>query len=395
MHTVSILCLAAMTAHKTVADTHYLYAGYFSEASVSGIEFDDEANTLTLMDNFSVTSGSSRWIAADVRMKMIPVVRVRLLILRAYYQNQLQNLYIAGDGIYQSYTINSDKSLTFTGANVSDTTSCTLSVSLALQHKSPGTIFGVSYDAGCSGVAISVDSSGALVSQIANLTYDTSAGIHGLAISPDSQFVYSADDMGSRVWAHSYDGDTTLNYSSVTGIQELAGSGARHLVVHPNGNWLYVVYESANEIAVYSRDATTGELTNTNETYSLLPDGFTNSSSYWSSDVSVSNSSSTSPKYLFGFVRSRDDSINGWVNGFALDAETGAISERIFVEEANGFGGTTNSITPSSFSEEYFAVTDEGDSFVEVWQIADNASSASAVAHLDLEAGPVNVVWYS
>lgn len=109
-------------------------------------------------------------------------------------QHQLQNLYVAGDGIYQSYTINSDKSLTFSGANVSDTTSCTLGVSLAVQRVSPYSIFGVSYDAGCSGVAISVDSTGALVSQIANVTYDTSAGVHGLAISPDSRYIYSADD---------------------------------------------------------------------------------------------------------------------------------------------------------------------------------------------------------
>lgn len=264
-----------------------------------------------------------------------------------------------------------------------------------MQHTSPWSIFGVAYDSGCSGVAISVDSSGALVEQIANLTYDTSAGIHGLAISPDSSYVYSADDMGSRVWAHSYDGDATLNYSSVTELQSLTGAGARHLIVHPNGLWLYVIYESANEIGVYSRNTTTGEVTDTNTTYSLLPDGFTNSSSYWSSDVSVSNSSSVSPKYLLAFARAKTSGANGWVVGFALDEDTGAISERIFVEEASGSGGTTNSVTASTFSEEYFAVTDQGSNYLEVWQIADNASSASAVAHLDLANGPVNVVWYS
>lgn len=155
------------------------------------------------------------------------------------------------------------------------------------------------------------------------------------------------------------------------------------------------MYESANEIAVYSRDATTGELANTNETYSLLPDGFTNGSSYWSSDVTVSNASSTSPKYLLAFAQGKDSGTNGWVNGSALDADTGAISKRIFVEEANGNGGTSNAITPSLFSKEHFSVTDEGADSVEVWQIASSASSASAVAHLDLEAGPVNVAWYS
>lgn len=212
----------------------------------------------------------------------------------------------------------------------------------------------MAYDAGCSGVAMSVDSAGALASHIANVTYDASAGVHGLALSPDSRYVYSADDMGSRVWAHSYDGSAaagldsssaTASSSSVAEVQQLGGAGARHLTVHPNGKWLYVIYESDNQIGVYSRDAETGALVDTNATYSLLPDDLVaNSSLYWSSDVTVSNTSSTSPKYLFAFARARSTDTNGWVNGFALDEETGAISERIFVEEASGSGGTTVSL---------------------------------------------------
>lgn len=118
---------------------------------------------------------------------------------------------------------------------MSDTTSCTLGVSLAIPRASSGsagTIFGVAYDSGCSGVAINVDAStGGLVEQIANLTYDASAGVHGLALAPDGEHVYSADDMGSRVWAHAYDGATNVNFSSVTTIQDLDGAGARHLAV--------------------------------------------------------------------------------------------------------------------------------------------------------------------
>lgn len=70
MRAVYNLCLAAMVGQKVLADTHYFYAGYFSEAIISGIEFDDETNTLTLVDNFTVSSGTSRWIAADVRQRM-------------------------------------------------------------------------------------------------------------------------------------------------------------------------------------------------------------------------------------------------------------------------------------------------------------------------------------
>lgn len=75
MYTIFTFCLAAVVAKIVLADTHYFYAGYFSQASVSGIEFDDEANTLTLTDTFSVTSGSSRWIAADVRIGSLFSIR--------------------------------------------------------------------------------------------------------------------------------------------------------------------------------------------------------------------------------------------------------------------------------------------------------------------------------
>lgn len=67
MRSTSALCKAAVIAAPVLADVHYLYTGYFDYASISGIEFDDAANTLTLVNNYSVTSGSSRWIAADVR----------------------------------------------------------------------------------------------------------------------------------------------------------------------------------------------------------------------------------------------------------------------------------------------------------------------------------------
>jgi carboxy-cis,cis-muconate cyclase len=50
---------------------------------------------------------------------------------------------------------------------------------------------------------MSIDSSGTLTAIIANITYEVSAGIHGVAISADTKFLYSADDMGGAVWAHS------------------------------------------------------------------------------------------------------------------------------------------------------------------------------------------------
>lgn len=101
----------------------------------------------------------------------------------------------------------------------------------------------------------------------------------------------------------------------------------------------------------------------------------------------------SSPKYLIAATRSRTTTIPGYVSAFALDTDTGAITSQIFLLETTGSGGSANAVSPAKFSEEFFAITDSGSNFIEVWEI--DGTTASAVAHLDLENGPANAVWYS
>lgn len=263
---------------------------------------------------------------------------------------------------------------------------------------SPFTAILTSYASGCASLAASVDSSGSLQTAFANVTYDEAAGIHGTAISSDNGNIYSADDMGNAVWSHSYNSTTGI----VTEIQKLdapTGSNPRHLAVHPNGEWVYVVFEAANEIATYKRDTLTGNLTFTNETYSLLPTGY-NSSAYWADEALFSVPTSgygggekSAPKYLLAATRSRTTGVDGYVSAFALNATTGAIVEQVFLVPTTNSGGSANAVAPALFDEETFAITDSGSNFIEVWKI--NGSSAAAVAHLDTAFGPSNVVWYS
>ncbi|RBQ66863.1 hypothetical protein FVER14953_13026 [Fusarium verticillioides] len=199
--------------------------------------------------------------------------------------------------------------------------------------------------------------------------------------------------MGNAVWVHSYDRES----GKIEEVQYLAaegGSNPRHLTVHPNGKWVYVVYEEANSIAAYKRDTKTGKLEFRNETYSLLPSGFTNSSSYWADEVLLSApAEGSSPKYLLAATRSRKTGVPGYVSAFSLDAKTGGIKEQLFLQQTTNSGGSANAVSPASFSEDFFAITDSGSNFIEVWKI--KGKSASAVAHLDLESGPANAVWYS
>ena len=100
------------------------------------------------------------------------------------------------------------------------------------------------------------------------MTYGSDSGVHGLALSADNQFIYSGDDMGGSVWTHHYDEST----NTVTKLQRLNMTGnPRHLVVSPQGSFVYVILEQNNQLAVFNRNAMTGMITGRNKTISLLP----------------------------------------------------------------------------------------------------------------------------
>lgn len=99
-----------------------------------------------------------------------------------------------------------------------------------------------------------------------------------------------------------------------------------------------------------------------------------------------------SPKYLLAATRSRTTGTPGYVSAFSLDPKSGGIKKQAFLRPTTGSGGSANAVSPAPFSEDYFAITDSGENFVEVWRIEEK--KASVAAHLDLENGPANVVWY-
>lgn len=280
-------------------------------------------------------------------------------------------------------------------SNVSTPSGCTNANFISVATESPYQVFGTPYGGACPSIIISVDDAGTLGSVTGIVTYDSSAGIHGSDLSADNKFFYSADDIGNGVWSHSYD-STTGTAEKLQHLEAAEGSDPRHITVHPNGGWAFAVYEAASSTASYSRDTTTGLLTFTNTTYSLLPTGYTNQTSYWAGELLLSgNGTSTSPKYLLAATRSRTVGIPGYVSAFALDAETGAITSQLFLEETTNSGGSANAVSPAKWDESIFAITDSGSNFMEVWKIAEDGASAAAVAHVDLEQGPANAVWFS
>jgi hypothetical protein len=67
----STAVLAAL-AGQSFATVHHMFSGVFSGADIYAIEFDDEANTLTLAASIASIGTTSKWVAIDV-CKMKPI----------------------------------------------------------------------------------------------------------------------------------------------------------------------------------------------------------------------------------------------------------------------------------------------------------------------------------
>ncbi|KUL88367.1 hypothetical protein ZTR_04886 [Talaromyces verruculosus] len=216
------LTFVAICAGLAAAETHYLFSGFFNGTSIAALEFDDAKSSLDLVKNITINANSSKWISIDESEK---------------------NLYVATPGYFQSYSITSGPGLDYQ-SNASLPSNCSNANHIIAAVKEPYTVFGAPFALGCSAVAISVDDAGSLQSSFANITYDNRAGVHGLALSPQNDFIYSADDMGNAVWVHSYSQSSAV-VNEVQRISAPEGSDPRHIAVHPAGLFVYVLYEKS------------------------------------------------------------------------------------------------------------------------------------------------------
>jgi 6-phosphogluconolactonase len=95
---------------------------------------------------------------------------------------------------------------------------------------------------------------------------------HMVQADPSGSFLLVTDLGLDRVIAYRFDRNTGA-LSNPISVCVTESSGARHLVFHANGRWLYVVNEEASTVAFLTFDPHSGHMTWKSET-STLPPGF-------------------------------------------------------------------------------------------------------------------------
>ena len=135
---------------------------------------------------------------------------------------------------------------------------------------------------------------------------------HCIILDPSERHALAADLGIDKVMVYRFDPTThTLNPGKQAGAEMQAGAGPRHLTLHPNGSYAYVINELNSTMTTLRYSEKGGTLT-TIDTTSTLPSGYSEVS--YCADVHVSPSG----KFLYGSNRGHNSIVV-----FAIDKDTG------------------------------------------------------------------------
>jgi 6-phosphogluconolactonase len=138
---------------------------------------------------------------------------------------------------------------------------------------------------------------------------------HEVVLPPDNRFAVVADLGLDKLLVYRYDpvkGKLSPN-DPPYGIVK-PGSGPRHIALHPNGRWAYVINEIGNSITAFDWDGTKGSF-HEKQIVTTLPQGFKGENT--TAEVAVHPSG----HYLFGSNRGHDS-----IAVYAIDPAKGMLT---------------------------------------------------------------------
>ncbi|RMZ32208.1 hypothetical protein D0859_03646 [Hortaea werneckii] len=372
---------------------HHLMIGTWTPpGAIFTVEFDDETRSLELIKRTEIPQDQ-------------PISWMN-------FSHDRKNIYGAGMKKWGSYSVQSpteikhDSSIAMGGhprANDADTK--TRAIFVLGAKKAPYLVYGNPfYDhAGFINVH-SVNPDGSLKENVQNAPLDERSAVHGMVFDKDEEHVVEQDLVPQKGKARLLlKIIVTTSLTSIqdmqTGLLTLVGSVAapdpndhpRWVEIHPSGAYLYALMEGGNRLCVYCIDPETRMPVYTRKTYPLIPPGMDQfHPKMYRSDVVFTSSSA---KYLFATARSNSPKLTGYIAAFKL-GEQGEIERQICLNPTPTSGGHSNAVSPCPWSDEWLALCDDEQGWVEMYRWHDEF--LGRVAHLDVkEPGfGMNAIWY-
>jgi len=150
------------------------------------------------------------------------------------------------------------------------------------------------------------------------------AHAHEIVLDAKNKFALAVDLGIDKVVIYKFD-PASGRLSPNSSFPAKPGAGPRHVALHPNGRFAYVINELDCTITAAAYDSKVGSLTEI-QTVKTLPDGFSGANTC--AEIVISSSG----KHLYGSNRGHDSIVS-----FSIDAMTGKLS---YIEHVSS-GGTT------------------------------------------------------
>ncbi|KAJ4131655.1 hypothetical protein NW768_005848 [Fusarium equiseti] len=277
--------------------------------------------------------------------------------------------------------------------NASLATTNTRAIFLLAANKPPyGVYCNPFYDhAGHGAVFTTDDTTKALKENVQNYPYQPNTGIHGMVFDPEEEYLYSADLRANKLWTHrrrSKDDPSLELVGSVDCADER--DHPRWVAMHPTGNYLYALMEKGNRICEYVIDPATRLPVYTHKHYPLIPPGIPDRWTQYRADVCTLSSSG---KYLFASSRANSFDLQGYVAAFKL-SDTGAIERQICLNPTPTSGGHSNAVAPCPWTDEWVAITDDQEGWLEIYRWQDEFLARVARVRTPEPGFGMNAIWY-
>jgi 6-phosphogluconolactonase len=140
---------------------------------------------------------------------------------------------------------------------------------------------------------------------------------HSIDADNANRFVYVADLGIDKVMIYAFDSaQGKLTAADPAFVSAKPGAGPRHVALHPQSRFAYVINELDCTVTVYTRDTARGTLTPM-QTISTLPDGVAVAAGYSTAEIAIHPSG----KFLYGSNRGHDTLVI-----YAIDQKTGKLT---------------------------------------------------------------------
>ncbi|OAA60491.1 carboxy-muconate cyclase [Niveomyces insectorum RCEF 264] len=389
---------------------HHLMIGTWTPpGAIFTVQFDDEALELRLVKKTDIPHDEPiSWMALDHAKK---------------------NLYGSAMKKWSSFAIKSPTEIVHEASHpmgghpeANASTSNTRAIFLLPAKKPPYAVYcNPFYTHAGFGNVFSVGPSGALAANIQNYEYQPNSGIHGMVFDPAEEYLYSADLTANKLWVHRKKkkaagsgagaSASDVDDNHVDGKEEenddgtlalvgsvdapAPGDHPRWVAMHPSGLYLYALMEAGNRLCEYVVDPRTRLPVYTHHAFPLIPPGIathdrTTGRGLYRSDVCALDRSG---RYLFATARANRFDLTGYMAAFRL-RDCGSIEAQLCLQPTPTSGGHSNAVAPCDFADEWLALTDDQEGWVEMYRWKDEFLARVARVRIPEPGFGMNAVWY-